>query len=302
MDKTLIQLPVIGNPAASQKNFQIPLPRDLRIHKLILEHAYSAGTNTLAAAVSNLTEMRFVVGSRSQRVASGDQWRDHNLLHGTAYDFQGVPNVSAFTAGVQTATGAQFTLDFAERWNTNNVTRDQLAFAPRWAGGAYNFVGLQLDFGAAASPTVALFAEVDDFVPPRPAPFVKWERLSIPTVGKINNYKITAGADRLLSIHLYPDTTATPIPPTRVVLKQGSRVLHEATRFVNFAHNSESGYTPTATGRTAKMHDIIFDDDDNLDSGIWLGDGPDLDLSIESSDTAMSGTVTALIRRFGLPS
>src|SRR5207253_10427207 len=66
--------------------------RSLRYHYVLLQHGYSAGTNTIAAAATNISEIRVTVNGRVQRRISGTQLRDMNVLNGTGYDFTGVPN------------------------------------------------------------------------------------------------------------------------------------------------------------------------------------------------------------------
>ncbi|HVV00274.1 MAG TPA: major capsid protein P2, partial [Verrucomicrobiae bacterium] len=106
MTKKRIQIRNVQNVAAS-KTALINLPVGDRYHYVVLQHGYSAGTNTIAAACSNITEIRVKVNGRVQRVISGTQLRDMNLLNGTQYDCTGLPN---------TAPGVSFPIFFREQW------------------------------------------------------------------------------------------------------------------------------------------------------------------------------------------
>src|SRR5512138_3572860 len=76
-----------------------------RLHSLQLQLTYAGGVNTLAALMTALTEIRALVGTKVRWKLNGTQLRDYMLLHGTTYDFNGLPN-----------TGAQITLAFAPEW------------------------------------------------------------------------------------------------------------------------------------------------------------------------------------------
>src|SRR5438093_10978921 len=106
MVKGRIQLRNVQNIAAS-KTALIELPVGMRYHYVVLLHGYSAGTNTIAAAATNVAEIRVKVNGRTQRIISGTQLRDMNIVNGTGFDCTGVPN---------TAPGVSFPLFFAEPW------------------------------------------------------------------------------------------------------------------------------------------------------------------------------------------
>jgi hypothetical protein len=89
-----------------------------RLHGMQLQLTYAGGTNTLAALMTALTEIRFKVGTVVRSRLNGTKLRDYMLLHGTTYDFNGLPNA-----------GAQVSLPFAPEWFLDNVA-DALAWNP----------------------------------------------------------------------------------------------------------------------------------------------------------------------------
>src|SRR6185503_4613360 len=72
MIKQRIQLRNVSNVAAS-KTAILEIPIGPRYHYINLQHGYASGTNTIAAAATNVAEVRQKVNGRVQRVASGTQ-------------------------------------------------------------------------------------------------------------------------------------------------------------------------------------------------------------------------------------
>ena len=105
-----------------------------------MEHGYASGTNTIAAAATNISEIRMLVNTRVQRTISGTQLRDPLLLNGTAYDCVSgtVPN---------TAPGVPFFIPFAEPWRADAADRDALA----WPTIDWDTFRLRCVFGAQSS-------------------------------------------------------------------------------------------------------------------------------------------------------
>src|SRR6185369_9452776 len=93
---------IVGN--ASTKIKIIPTPGK-RLFSLQLNATYAGGTNTLAAFCTALTEIRVKVGTRVRWRLTGTVLRDWCLLHGTTYDFNGLPN-----------TGVQLTIPLSPEW------------------------------------------------------------------------------------------------------------------------------------------------------------------------------------------
>src|SRR5690348_13079367 len=111
---------VTGDGTASLKITPTP---GKRLFSLQAQLTYAAGTNTLAGLMTALTEIRIKVGTKVRSRFSGTKLRDWVLLHGTQYDFNGLPN-----------TGAQITIPFAPEWFLDNVN-DSLAWNPSILGG-----------------------------------------------------------------------------------------------------------------------------------------------------------------------
>src|SRR6266403_344176 len=119
MLKYRLQVRSVSNVAAS-KTALIDIPCGQRFHQIILLHGYAAGTNTIAAAATNISEIRIKSNSRIQRTISGTQLRDMNLVNGTAYDCTGVPN---------TAPGVTCPIYLGEPWRESPADQDALGWA-----------------------------------------------------------------------------------------------------------------------------------------------------------------------------
>jgi hypothetical protein len=61
---------------AASKTTLLELPIGPRYHGIILQHGFSAGTNTIAGAAANISDIRLKVNGRIQRQHSGTQRRD----------------------------------------------------------------------------------------------------------------------------------------------------------------------------------------------------------------------------------
>ena len=118
MLKSKLQLRNVQNVAAS-KTALITLPIGPRYQYVQLQHGYSAGTNTIAAAATNISEVRVKLNGKVQRVYSGTQLRDLNLLNGLQYDFYGLPN---------TAPGVCVGIFLGEPWRKDVNDQDRLAW------------------------------------------------------------------------------------------------------------------------------------------------------------------------------
>ena len=176
MIKYRVQLRSVQNVAAS-KTALIDIPCGPRYHYIVLEHGYSAGTNTIAAACTNISEIRIYSNSRIQRVMSGTQLRDMNILNGTAFDCTGVPN---------TAPGVTVPIFLGEPWRETPADQDALG----WATAGWLSFQIQVDFGAASTPTLLAYAVTDDFVPAantNPG-IVKWIRTQLVPGGTQYDY------------------------------------------------------------------------------------------------------------------
>ena len=112
---------ITGN---GSQQIKIEPSANMRLFALTLQMTYAGGTNTLAALMTALKEIRYKVGTNVICRFTGTVLRDWMLLHGTQYDFNGLPN-----------TGAQVTLPFAPEF-FNDIINDALAWNPTLLGGA----------------------------------------------------------------------------------------------------------------------------------------------------------------------
>lgn len=287
MIKYRLQLRSVQNVAAS-KTVLIDIPCGQRFHYIVLEHGYAAGTNTIAAAATNISEIRIYSNSRIQRIMSGTQLRDMILLNGTTWDCTGVPN---------TAPGVTFPIYFAEPWRESPADQDALA----WSTAGWLSFQIQIDLGAASTPTLLAYAVVDDFVPAQGTNpgIVKWLRAQMVPGGTTYDYVALDRRDFLQQISIYPDSGASQAP-TLVTFKRNSIILHEFSAAANTALLQNHNMTPAASGRSTGVYDLVFDHDGLLASAVPMDGARDSLLEI-TAGSAMSGTQVALIQRLGPP-
>lgn len=287
-DKYRIELRDVSNVAAS-KTAKIILPVGPRYHYVGLVHGYAGGTNTLAGVATNINEIRMKRNTKIQRICSGTQLRDLNVLNGTGFDFglsTSVPN---------TAPGVVVPIYLAEPWRQDEVDQDALA----WATSNWPDFQIEVDLGAAATPTLTAFAVVDNTPAKAGQGIVKWFRDQIAAQGLKFDSRLDT-QDFLQQISLYPDSGGTNAA-TRVTFRRNtSDILHELSNLENQVLLSQYQMTPNAAGRTANIYDLVLDHDGLLASAINLGAANNASLTIEAAG-AMSGTITALIQRFGTP-
>lgn len=285
MDKNRIQLRSVSNVAAS-KTALIDLPIGLRYHTVILQHGYASGTNTIAAAATNITEIRVKVNGRVQRTISGTQLRDMNLLNGTAFD-------AVAGEAPNTAPGVSFPIFFAEPWRQVPAEADGMA----WPSSGWDSFQIEVDLGAASTPTLAAFAVTDNLAASsKGAGIVKWIRQSWGASGTSLDIATIDKRDFLQQISLYPGGQNA----TKVTLRKDGIVRHELTATANAALLNQSQMTPAASGRTSGIYDVVLDHDGLLGSALVLDGSRDLTLTVEAA-SAMSGTITAIVQRFGPP-
>ena len=294
MVKRRIQLRNVANVAAT-KTVLIDLPCGPRYHAVFMEHGHG-GTDSLAAAVSNILEIRVKINGRVQRTMSGPQLRDINLLNGTSFDCQG-------TAG--SAPGTSFPIFFAEPWRKSPADQDALA----WPSAGFSSFQIEVDLGGAASPTVVASAAVDDMQVNKLTGIVKWLRQSFASSGTSFDISTIDRRDWLQQISLYPAgyavapaTPAAGVLASKVTLRKDGLILHELSKSANFALVTNYGMSPTASGRGAGIYDLVLDHDDLLGSAVQMDSARDIVLSIDSATgSPMSGTLTAIVQRFGPP-
>ena len=296
MIKYRVQLRSVSNVAAS-KTALIDIPCGQRFHQIILQHGFASGTNTIAGACTNIPEIRVLVNSRVQRVMSGTQLRDMNLLNGSGYDGTGLPN---------TAPGVSMPIYLAEPWRDSPADQDALA----WASAGWQTFQIQVDLSTASTPTLVAWAVCDDFVPAAGTTpgICKWIRASIPAAGTSFDVTTIDRRDWLQQISLYPDSGGS-YAATSVTFKRGGITLHELSQSANNALLNQNGMNPANALRTGYasgpptlpgIYDLVFDHDGLLGSAVPMDGARDSLLSI-TAGTAMSGTVTAIIQRLGPP-
>lgn len=285
MVKSKVILRNFSNVAAS-KTALLDCPIGPRYHGIWLEHGYASGTNTVAAAATNVAEIRVKVNGTVERVVSGTQLRDLLLLYGTAYDSLGVPN---------TAPGVSFFIPFAEPWRELREEGDSLA----WATSTWSTLQVEVDLGAASTPTLVASAVIDALPGDDQQGIIKWIRSSVAASGTSFDIPTIDRKDWMSKIHLYPDSGGSNAT-SKVTVRLNSQILHEHTFSANKAVLTNHNFTPAASGRTASVTDIVFDHDDFIGSMLGLDGSRDFSLTVEAAST-MSGTITYILQKLGLP-
>lgn len=285
MVKSRLQIRNVQNVAAS-KTALIDLPIGPRYHTIFLAHGYSAGTNTIAAAATNISEVRVKVNGRIQRRVSGTQLRDWNLLNGTAYDCTGLPNTSP---------GVTFPIYFAEPWRSDAADRDSLA----WATSLWSSFQLEVDLGAASTPTLVAYAVVDALPGAAGAGIMKIIPFQVPAAGTSFDISQIDRRDWLESLQIYQDSGSSQ-QTSEVDIRLNSNIVDEFITPVRTALLQNNGMTPAASGRSSNITDVVMDHDDHLGSLLNLNGTRDLTVTLKAAN-AMSGTVTMLITRLGPP-
>lgn len=281
MEKRYLILRNVANVAAS-KTAVIDVPIGPRYHSITLAHGYASGTNTIAAAATNITEIRVIVNGTIVRQFSGTQLRDFNLLNGTAYDCLGVPN---------TAPGVTVPLFFAEPWRGLAVDRDALA----WKTNLWNSFRIEVDLSSASTPTLTGSAIVDDMKAKTNEPITKIIRQTLAAAG--TSYDI-ATMDRrgwLQQLSVYPDSGGSNTA-TKIIIRRNGTIVTELPYADNKQFLTQNNMTPVASGRTATIFDVVFDHDDLLASSLQLEGAQDVSITIEAGGT-MSSSQTYLYSR-----
>ena len=247
------------------------------------ELTYAGGTNTLAALMTALTEIRVKVGTRVRWRLNGTQLRDFCLLHGTTFDFNGLPN-----------TGAQVTIPLSPEWFAPDV-QTFLAWNPALLGGD---ITIEIDSTATLTVTSAYEFVNDDLTSPS---------LGIITLEVINPVaggtaffveKELDPTGQLYLASIYPDSGGSnEITPASLYVGRDDAFAHET---LTSAQNDETlerfTFTPAASGRSANVYDMVFVKDDGLGRAIDLGAWGVAKLKIEAA-SAMSGTCAILLAR-----
>ena len=304
MVKSKIQLRNVANVAAS-KTVLIDCPIGPRYQHIQLQHGYAAGTNTIAGAMANILAIRIKVNGKVQRtfgsgVATGSnqggiELRDFNTLNqpagSSAFDCTGLPN---------TAPGVTIPIYFAEPWRDTPADREALA----WASSGWTSFQIEIDLGAAATPTLTAFAIIDAALAPANQFIAKVFRQQIPSAGTQFDFTTLDRRDYLTQVSLYPDSGSSQ-QTSEVDMRFNSQIIDELTTPVRLAQLINRDMSPAATGRTANITDIVMEHDESLISNplagaLNLNGAQDLSMTIKAAN-AMSGTIIGLIEKIGPP-
>lgn len=270
---------ITGNVSTSLK---ITPTAGKRLHALTLKLSYAGGTNTLAALMTALTEIRVKVGTRVRWRINGTKLRDWLLLHGTTYDFNGVPNTACYV-----------TLPFAPEWFTD-IVKDSLAWNPALLGG-----DITVELDSTATLTCEAHETISDDLDAPSSGIITLETIK-PVAGGTDFYveKEIELTGRLLQCSIYPDSGASnEITPASLLLGPNDAFAHER---LSSAANDEllerEGLTPAASGRTANVYDIVPVKADMLKRGFDLAAWGQAKLRVEAG-SAMSGTCDIVLVR-----
>lgn len=253
-----------------------------RIHSLQSQLTYSGGTNTLAALMTALTEIRVLAGSRKIWKLTGTKLRDFMLLRGTTYDFNGLPN-----------TGAQVSFPFAPEWFIENVA-DSLALNPSLLGAP-----ITVEIDSSASLTAVVYETVsDDLDAPNSGVMTLEEITTVAGGTSFYTDKEFVPRGRLISASIYPDSGGSnEITPASLIVGNNDVYAHEAlTSAQNDEQLERKGLTPAASGRTANIYDLVFVKGDQLSRAIDLEAWGKAKLKVEAG-SAMSGSVKTTLCR-----
>lgn len=255
-----------------------------RLHSLTISLTYSGGTNTLAALAAVLTGIRVLAGSRKLWNLKGAKLRDWLLLHGTTYDWNGLPNAAAIV-----------TLPFAPEWFTD-IIADGLALNPALLGAP---IRVEID-GSTALTVNNAFEETSDDLNADSYGVLTLETIS-PVAGStafaVKQPEIELRG-RLLSVSVYPDSTnSNEITPCSLQAFPGELFIHQQ---LSSAENDERlerySLTPAASGRTANIYDIVLVKSDMLSQGLDLPGAGKCYVKVEAAAT-MAGTCDIVLCR-----
>ncbi len=290
--KRRISLRNISTVAASG-TVVIELPIGPRYHTVILQHGFASGTNTIAAAATNISEIRCKLNGRVQRVFSGTHLRALNVRNGAQYD--------AYTGEVpNTAPGVSFPIHFAEPFRKQPAAQELTAWATAWKGGSYDSFQIEVALSTASTPTLIAWAVVDDLIPDTQQNIVKWLRHSVGASGTSFDWQLPDRRDFLQEVNVFAPTIASSGTITKVTLRKDGIVLHELSSVANAALLYNFGMAPILTAGATNHYDVVLDHDDLLGSAVNMNGSRDATLTIEADQT-MSASATIYLQRLGPP-
>lgn len=245
-NKYRVQLRNVSNVSAS-KTALIDLPCGPRYHQLVLQHGYSSGSNSIGGAFANILEARLKVNGKVQRTFSGLQLRDMNILNGSGFD-------AVTGEAPNTAPGVSMPVFFSEPWRQVPAEADSLA----WPSSGWRSFQLEVDLGAASTPTLIAWAIVDDKPAPADAPpgLCKWIRQQWNASATSFDIATIDRRDWLQQISLYPDSGTTRATAASSSTTSGSASIGFASGQITAA---DVGRIITGTGIPAGSYLVSFD-------------------------------------------
>ena len=265
--------------AAGTAIIEVPLSF-ARAHEIHLQYGHASGTNTIAAALAFIEEIRVMVNGSAIRTMSGVQLRDQNLLNGSTYDCTGLPT---------TTLGVNLPIYLAEPWRKDITDQDGLA----WSTKPMDSFRIEVQLAAnAIAPTLNAFAIVDDVQLNIDRPqYMKWIRQTFN--GGSTEVDFTT-IDRRGFIHqvtLYPTAALT-----EVNVKKDGIIISELKRTQNDAVLLTHGMlTVGTTGRISNVWDVVFDHDDLSGSALPMAGSRELVITAKSASSL--GSTTAIVQR-----
>lgn len=230
---------ITGNGTSTVKIFP---SEGLRLHALSAQITFPANASydTVAEQAAAITEIRVKTGTAVRRRLNGTELRDYLLLNGTAHDFDAV---STYVL--------QLHIPFAEDWFHASVA-DSLAWNPEIVGP----ISIEID----ATPVITVDAREfvsDDVKTALSSGIITWERIT-PVGGSATSFfvekEIEARGD-LIQASIYG--TGGTVTEAIVYAGKKEEVLFEARSAENLDDIARIGMTPTASGRTGNMFDIV---------------------------------------------
>lgn len=240
-----------------------------RVHKLTMRITFAATTltevDTLAEQLAALT-IKVKTGTKTRRELNGTQLRDYCLLNGTIHDFDAVSTYVAI-----------ITIPFAEDWFFASVA-DALAWNPARVGP----ISVELSLATASggnTMNIVAYESVSDDLDADSAGIITWEYLTLNAATQLVFTKEVEPRGRLIQATIYPDTGSNAT--TQAALMVGPDNAY-AWQDVPVAENADylgrAGLTPSASGRTASLYDMVFVRGDALAHSVSLLAGAKFDI------------------------
>jgi hypothetical protein len=273
---------ITGNGTSTVKIYPDPAKR---LHNVELNITFAGGTTAIDTVVEQMgiiTEVRVLVGSTVRRRLTGTQWRDYMLLNGTTYDFEAV---STYVA--------QCNMPFSEDWFLASVA-DSLAWNPALLGGA---ISIEIDCNPTYTMTVSALQEVSDDLNAPSSGIITWEVIT-PVVGGTATYieKEIKARGSLIQASFYADSSANALTKVSTFIGANEAYAYEAVLAAENLHRLDrAGLTPTASGRTQTIFDLVFVRGDALAHALNLETNAPVKFKVEAA--SLAGNEAILLAR-----